>query len=429
MERLPSELVAEILVWGVESLPTSRSRWLLQFRLAVSAVNVKWRAIALSTSRLWSLIVIDLYSRGSDIEMDQIQKLTEPVRAGIQRSANASLTIHVYTKRPQLAVVRTVWDIITPVFGRCRFLEIVGEYSILGEILPIQQSCPHLQQLQIYPIMQTHVPPPSLLFAPINTALESSPVSSAPILRKLVSTDVCQPSFLLSIPSSALLDVTILLPSIPNSITWECLMNFFLPCADTLEILHIDGAPFPPLPSDGAPIIFKRLNSFTTSSEFFPRYVVAPALDRLVCLGNSYRLSDKDVSPKWQVSSEMVSIQKLELDRSLAFGTQLDNWSPSSILLRISALSVPFKSGVLPLLGRMASGASSKRLFPQVTLLSVRTQPSSMSREEVERFVEAIVTLVRVRPVLKVDVIRYDGWSEFEASIPGDLIGRINSSK
>ncbi|KAF8299962.1 hypothetical protein DL93DRAFT_2161029 [Clavulina sp. PMI_390] len=69
MDRLPSELVAEFLIWGAESLPTARSLPLLQYRLAVSAVNVKWRAIALSTHRLWSLIIVDLYSKGITVDI------------------------------------------------------------------------------------------------------------------------------------------------------------------------------------------------------------------------------------------------------------------------------------------------------------------------------------------------------------------------
>ncbi|KAF8299964.1 hypothetical protein DL93DRAFT_2091070 [Clavulina sp. PMI_390] len=75
----------------------------------------------------------------------------------------------------------------------------------------------------------------------------------------------------------------------------------------------------------------------------------------------------------------------------------------------------------------MAARASSKQLFPRVNLLKVRTRPSFMAPEEVQEFAESLVVLLQARPELKANLIAYDGWSEFEAFIPGDLLSRIST--
>ncbi|KAF8299960.1 hypothetical protein DL93DRAFT_2233865 [Clavulina sp. PMI_390] len=424
MDHLPAEIIAEIFLCGIESLPTTRFRHSLRFRLAVSAT---WRAVALSTPRLWSQIILDPYNLENMSGMRQIQRWTEPIQTAIQRSANTSLTIRVYTSRSQVQLLLTLWDIIIPALERCSFLQIVGHYSTLNEIFPIQQCCPRLQELSIHPKAQTSAPPPSLLFSSIPSTHKSTFITFAPILQRIFLGNVCQASFLSSIPSSALLGVTIRLPPVNNDITWECLANFFLPCADTLQTLHIDGGPpLPPFPSNGSPILFKRLTSFSTDWELFPRYIAAPMLNRLACIGNAYRFSDKDIAPEWLTSADNVSIRELALSSLTHSHFQSYGWLPSSLLEHVETLSLPFSLEIVPHLLRMASETSAELLFPQAQFLRMRAKPSSMKRHDFLEVVESIKGLLQARPALRVGIMKYDGWSELKASIPADLLNRID---
>ncbi|KAF8299965.1 hypothetical protein DL93DRAFT_579712 [Clavulina sp. PMI_390] len=303
MERLPIELVGEIFVLAIDSIDVFDSRGALRFRLDVSAVNAHWRAISLSTPRLWSSITVALYG-GKFSGLEWIPIWLAPVQAQIQRSANATLSIRIHTLPSPRPAFRALWNIICPVLWRCRHLRILESYSTIGEIFPLQEPCPLLHELHIHPIHQEESEQahfPSLLF-PSSPSAQPSPSPSPPLwahLTKLILTDVYQSSFLSSIPSSNLLEVTLRLPSVPNIITWKSLVDLFAPCADKLQRLLIEGT-MPTLAPSDLPLIFRRLHRLTTDCISFPRYVVTPVLERLVCVDHAYRFKNEDIGPEWR---------------------------------------------------------------------------------------------------------------------------------
>ncbi|KAF8312909.1 hypothetical protein DL93DRAFT_1210458 [Clavulina sp. PMI_390] len=389
MEHLPVELIAEILVFGVESFNVYRPKESLQFRLAVSAVNATWRTISLSTPRLWSSITVLRYMRDEGSDLGQIYRWLSPIQAQIERSGNASLSIRVYTLRSLQPAIHALSNIILPVLWRCRYLEIQESHSALKELFPMQGPCPLLRELRIYLIWQgeeRRAHSASSLFSYSSTTTSyPSPLSVwAPLLQKIVLTDVCKPSLLSSIPSSTLLDVTLRLPPTSEDIIikWESLVNFFLPCANTLQYLSIKG-PLPTLSPGDSPIIFKRLHSFTTDCINFPRYIVAPV-------------------------------------------PRFDDWVPSSLISQINELSVfDFGSEITQLLTKMALKGPLEQLFSSVRFLKLDLSDSFVGWDSDPKVASALLKLLQARPTLKSSVSEGILRPEAEMQIPAHVLDRI----
>ncbi|KAF8312907.1 hypothetical protein DL93DRAFT_1207507 [Clavulina sp. PMI_390] len=431
MERLPIELVGEIFVLSIDSFTAFDFRGAVRFRLGVSAVNANWRAIALSTPRLWSSITVIPFPRAKTGAMEQIALWLAPIQAQIRRSANAPLSIRVYTLPSPQSARRALLDTILPCLSRCCHLEIQESYYTLEEMFPLQEPCPLLHELHIHPIHQeegeqAHFP--SLLFPSLPSA-QASPSPSLPLwapLTRLILTDVYQSSFLSSIPSSNLLDVTLRLPSDPNIITWKSLVNFFTPCADILQRLSIEGT-MPTLASGDTPLIFGRLHWLTTDCITFPRYVVAPLLDRLTCIDHACRFINDDVGPEWRNVPESISIKKLELHCSYFAPPEFVDWVPSSLLAQITELSVfNFGSEIIPLLKRMAFEAPVEELFSGVRLLKLDASSSFFYLDPGPELVPTIVKLVQARPFLKLSVSEGILPTETETQIPAHVLDRIH---
>lgn len=141
METLPIELVSSIFLMGCERLGKTA---LLRHRLSISAVCSSWRAIALSTQPLWSLIHVYPTSNSSTPSALSL------LRMHLERAHNVSLDVMLFPMAAHISDTNlaSLWDAISKHLPRCQSLGIFGDiYPNI--ILPFRVPMERLERLDV----------------------------------------------------------------------------------------------------------------------------------------------------------------------------------------------------------------------------------------------------------------------------------------
>lgn len=123
MDQLPAELIAHIFLLTSQDsyVKWGPNRGLLQSLLSVSSVCSRWRAIALSTPKLWTYIGIWPIGTNSSVT-----PIISRVQAHLERSSAALIDIHFnFTMLPN-EKLQLIWPMVSSHLHRSRSIRIFG---------------------------------------------------------------------------------------------------------------------------------------------------------------------------------------------------------------------------------------------------------------------------------------------------------------
>lgn len=304
MEALPVELIAKIFLIGCEDTrdpnyyPT-----LSRYRATISCVSSLWRDVALSTSRLWTDIVL---SPSDDSDTDQELFF---LRLNLERSGGASIDVHLgLPMGPNVndAGFALLWIPISEQLHRCRSISIHGlSEKTMKTIMPLPGPLTQLEKLDI----SNPSPYPS-----------HSILASSAVAPKLGEIWLDQVDFhgLSSIPTEHLTVVTLYARYGRGSMFSE----FVSRCSALTQLLIIFE--FTTRQIRTPPAVVPTLRDVTVSDVRFPRYLSAPGLTHLCCVGGAFKFNDPS----------MPALESFELSnppRVLAF----KDWDPPTSLADI----------------------------------------------------------------------------------------------
>lgn len=148
MEALPVELIAKIFLIGCEDIrDPSYHPTLSRYRATISSVSPLWRNVALSTSLLWTDVVV---TKSSDSD---IHRALFFLRLDLERSSKALIDVHFGLPTDSNANqfgAPWLWIPIREQLHRCRSISIHGlSEQTMKTILPLPGPLPQLEKLSI----------------------------------------------------------------------------------------------------------------------------------------------------------------------------------------------------------------------------------------------------------------------------------------
>ncbi|KAJ7663986.1 hypothetical protein DFH06DRAFT_337664 [Mycena polygramma] len=150
LRRLPTEVLGEIFSWTSPTVTDRRVRDKLDVGASpwvLTHINARWRAIALATPSLWSLIVI-AYSEEYDAASAYSLASTE---AHLQRSQTHTLKIHFHSSpdADSDAQIR-MFDLLSRHASRWEELSLGLTGDLVPSLLALRDRIPSLRRLWIY---------------------------------------------------------------------------------------------------------------------------------------------------------------------------------------------------------------------------------------------------------------------------------------
>ncbi|KAJ6568437.1 hypothetical protein DFH09DRAFT_1033835 [Mycena vulgaris] len=277
LRRMPPEVLAEIFSWTLPLISEALEEGHCRFDIGKSPwvlthINSRWRAVALSTASLWSLVAIE-YSDSCRYPLPMVE---------IQLARARNLKIHFYgceesDSRPQIAIFKSLakrslfWEELS-----------IGLTSHLFPLLStLRNRVPSLRRLWIQ--WDTLTSP---------TAMESIDCfHTAPSLRDAGILNRCRP-------------VPIFLPA--HQLTryqldgpWEMHQTILKLAENLVEAkidISLDEEPWPEVAEDGDIITLRRLLRLGVSDTGILNYLRTPALEEVSCfLQEKYYMDSMDL--------------------------------------------------------------------------------------------------------------------------------------
>ncbi|KAF8305237.1 hypothetical protein DL93DRAFT_2089649 [Clavulina sp. PMI_390] len=258
-------------------IDSTRSRQHLAIPLAISSVCSHWRSIALSTSFLWSKVVVHI----PDGALQPSERDMTTINWQLKRIGSFSIDMTIVSCSP--APVACSWGFFLRLFPQCHFINLTLHISHCSDIFPLCDPMPRLRTLSIDiigPSLRSHPP-----------ILQES--SCAPSLQE-VRLNKSSSLMLESLSSSILKHLCI------DTIDWEefpALYKLLRSSAQSLISLSMPSAfeDDEELQYPASPLELPNLESLTVEDCELDLLVKTPSLRRLCCFRYRGVIDDSDL--------------------------------------------------------------------------------------------------------------------------------------